>query len=203
MADIVLNIELRERTGKSGARAARAEALVPGVIYGGALAPVSVSVGAKEFRKALHTGKLLGHLVKLQHGAETQSVIAKAIQFHPVTDEPLHFDLYRVDAHQEIRIAVPLHFSHQDISPGIKRGGTLNIVVHDVEVRAHADSIPEEIVADLSALDIGDVVRVSDLQLPKGVEAVAEADFVVATITGASLLEGGEGGEPVEGDAEA
>src|SRR5437868_15313788 len=106
MADIILNVELRERIGTGGARAARRAGLVPGVLYGGDKAPVAISVRSNEFRKALYTGKLLGHLVTLKYGAETQPVIAKAIDMHPVTDEPWHFDLYRVDAHQTIKITV-------------------------------------------------------------------------------------------------
>src|SRR5919106_1068905 len=104
MADIVLNVEVRERTGTGGARAARREGLVPGVLYGGDKQPVPIAVRVNEFRKALYTGKLLGHLVKLKHGAEIQSVIAKDVQMHPVSDEPWHFDLYRVEANQEIKI---------------------------------------------------------------------------------------------------
>src|SRR5580704_10313181 len=106
MAEIVLNVEVHDRPGSGGARAVRREGKVPGVLY---------------------TGKLLGHLVTLKYGDESQPVIAKDVQFHPVTDEPTHFDLYRVDAHQLIRIAVPVHFRNSELSPGIKRGGTLNI----------------------------------------------------------------------------
>jgi len=188
MAEIVLNVELRDRTGKGGARAVRRADQVPGVLYGGPLGPVAVSVRTNEFRKALYTGKLLGHLVTLKHGKETQAVIAKDVQFHPVTDSPIHFDLYRVDEHQLIKIAVPVHFRNQEASPGIKRGGALNIARHDIEVWAPADSIPEELVADLTGLDIGDAVRISALAMPKGVEAdIDDPEFVIATITGASV----------------
>ena len=190
MAEIILNVQLRERTGTGGARETRSQGGVPGVLYGGPRGPVSVEVRANEFRKALYTGKLLGHLVTLKHGDETQPVIAKDVQFHPVTDEPMHFDLYRVDEHQKIRIAVPVHFRHQDASPGIKRGGTLNIAIHDIEVWASADSIPEELVADLTGLDIGDAIRVSSLAMPDGVEpANADLEIVIATITGAMAAE--------------
>ena len=190
MAEIVLNVELRDQTGTGGSRAVRRQDKVPGVLYGGPRGPVALSVRSNEFRKALYTGKLLGHLVTLKYGDETQPVIAKDVQFHPVTDEPIHFDLYRVEEHQLIRISVPLHFRHQDASPGIKRGGTLNIVEHQVEVRAPADSIPEELVADLTGLEIGDTVRLSSIAMPQGVVAVhTEAEFVLATITGASSLE--------------
>ncbi len=203
MAEIVLNVELRERTGSGGARATRREDRVPGVLYGGPLGPVSVSVRTNEFRKALYTGKLLGHLVTLKHGKETQPVIAKDVQFHPVTDSPIHFDLYRVDEHQLIKIAVPVHFRNQEASPGIKRGGALNIARHDIEVWAPADSIPEELVADLTGLDIGDAVRLSSLTMPKGVEAdIDDPEFVIATITGASVeVEPTEEGAAAEGEA--
>jgi len=186
MAEIVLNVEVRERTGTGGARVARRQGLVPGVLYGGDKDPVAISVKMNEFRKALYTGKLLGHLVTLKYGAETQPVIAKAVDMHPVSDVPVHFDLYRVDAHQQIKINVPLHFSHQDEAPGLKRGGTLNVVFHDVQVSCAADHIPEEFVVDLTGLDIGASIRVSDLAFPANVTATVPADTVLATISGAS-----------------
>ena len=186
MADIVLNVEVRERTGTGGARDTRRAGLVPGVLYGGDKDPVAISVKANEFRKALYTGKLLGHLVTLKNGAETQSVIAKAIDMHPVTDEPWHFDLYRVDEHQTVKIAVPVHFQNQEDSPGLKRGGTLNIVLHEVTLSVPADEIPEELVYDLTGLDIGDTIRVGDLKLPGAAQATLDADTVVATVAGAS-----------------
>jgi large subunit ribosomal protein L25 len=186
MADIVLNVEVRERTGTGGARVARREGLVPGVLYGGDKDPVAIAVKMNEFRKALYTGKLLGHLVTLKYGSETQPVIAKAVDMHPVTDVPWHFDLYRVDAHQQIKINVPLHFSHHDEAPGLKRGGTLNIAFHDVQVSCAADHIPEELVVDLTGIDIGGSVRVSDLTFPANVTPTVPADTVLATIAGAS-----------------
>ncbi len=186
MADIILNVELRERIGTGGARAARREGLVPGVLYGGDKDPVAITVKSNEFRKALYTGKLLGHLVTLKHGNETQPVIAKVVDMHPVTDEPMHFDLFRVDAHQTIKISVPVHFKNQEASPGLKKGGTLNVVRHEVELSCPADAIPEELVFDLTGLDIGDTIRISAFELPKGVEAAMDRDFVVATVAGSS-----------------
>src|SRR5512135_3369422 len=143
MAEIVLNVEIRKGAGTGVARAARREGLVPGVLYGGDKDPVSISVKSNEFRKALYTGKLLGHLVTLKYGDETQPVIAKSVDMHPVTDQPIHFDLYRVDEHQQIKIEVPVHFSNQEESPGLKRGGTLNVALHTVTVSCTADNIPE------------------------------------------------------------
>lgn len=195
MADIVLNVEVREQTGTGAARSVRREGKVPGVLYGGDKDPVAIAVRSNEFRKALYTGKLLGHLVTLKYGEETQPVIAKTVDMHPVTDEPWHFDLYRVDAHQEIKIAVPVHFINQDDSPGLKRGGTLNIVLHEVPLSCHADQIPEDVSFDVSALDIGDTIRMSDLKLPQGVSIGVDGDTVVATLAGASAQMAAEAAE--------
>jgi large subunit ribosomal protein L25 len=196
MAEIVLNVVVRERTGSGGARAARRDGKVPGVLYGGALEPVAIAVKQNEFRKALYTGKLLGHLVTLKYGEETQPVIAKDIQFHPVTDEPTHFDLYRVDEHQQIRIAVAVHFRNQEASPGIKRGGTLNVNLHELELLVPADHIPEELVIDLTGLDIGDTIRAVDVKLPAGAElAPTLHEATVASIAATSAMQSDEAGE--------
>ena len=190
MADIVLNVEVRERSGTGGARATRGSGMIPGILYGADKAPVSIAVKAGEFRKALHTGKLLGHLVTLKYGKEVQPVIAKDVQFHPVTEAPLHFDLFRVDAHQSIRISVPVHFRNHEESPGLKRGGALNINLHVLEVMAPADSIPEEILIDLTGLDIGDAVRAADLVLPPRVELTAHLQgATVASIAMSSSMD--------------
>lgn len=201
MADIILNVELRERIGTGGARAARREGLVPGVLYGGDKDPVAITVKSNEFRKALYTGKLLGHLVTLKHGNETQPVIAKVVDMHPVTDEPMHFDLFRVDAHQTIKISVPVHFKNQEASPGLKKGGTLNVVRHEVELACPADAIPEELVFDLTGLEIGDTIRIGTFELPKGVTATVDRDFVIATIAG-SAASASEAAEEAAGEAE-
>jgi large subunit ribosomal protein L25 len=196
MAEIVLNVEVRERTGTGGARETRRSGMVPGVLYGGDKDPVAIAVRSNEFRKALYTGKLLGHLVTLKYGKETQPVIAKSVDMHPVTDEPWHFDLYRVDEHQQIKIEVTIHFVNQDDSPGLKRGGTLNVNLHSLTVSCPADSIPEEIVVDLTGRDIGDTIRVSDLKLPAKAEAAVDGETVVASVAGA-MAEVVE--EPAEG----
>lgn len=186
MADIILNVEVRERTGTGSARATRREGLVPGVLYGGDKDPVAIAVRTNEFRKALYTGKLLGHLVTLKHGKETQPVIAKVVDLHPVTDEPIHFDLYRVDENQTIKISVPVHFKNHEASPGLKKGGTLNVVRHEVELACPADAIPAQLVYDLTGLEIGDTIRISAFELPKGVVPSVDRDFVVATVAGSA-----------------
>ena len=203
MAEIVLNVEVRENTGTGGAREVRRAGKVPGVLYGGALQPVAIAVRANEFRKALHSGKLLGHKVTLKYGDETQPVIAKDIQFHPVTDEAVHFDLYRVDEHQLIRISVAVRFINHEASPGLKRGGTLNVAVHEVELMVPADQIPDELVADLTGLDIGDAVHSVDLPLPAGAQLSAhDREIVVASIATSSAMQSVEATEG-EGEAEA
>jgi large subunit ribosomal protein L25 len=193
MADIVLNVEVRAAVGTGAARSARREGSVPGVLYGGPLGPVAISVRKNEFRKALYSGKLLGHLVTLKHGGESQPVIAKDIQFHPVSDEPVHFDLYRVGEHQLIKIAVPVHFKNEEASPGLKRGGALIVALHEVQLEVPADAIPEEVVVDLTGLNIGDSIRAADLKLPKGAKvAPHDRDATIASIATSSVMQAEE-----------
>ncbi len=199
MAEIILNVEVRDGAGTGNARATRRAGKVPGVLYGGGKAPVNIAVRANEFRKSLYTGKLLGHLVTLQYGDEKQSVIAKAVQFHPVTDEPVHFDLYRVDEHQLIKIEVPVHFKNQDISVGMKKGGSLEVIRHTVELACPADKIPEELVIDLANHDIGDTIRISEVKLPEGVKPAMDRDFVIATLKASSAAQSDAGDTTVEG----
>ncbi|WP_140984996.1 50S ribosomal protein L25/general stress protein Ctc [Asticcacaulis tiandongensis] len=198
MADIVLDVEVRERTGTGGARETRNAGKVPGVLYGGNKEPVAIAVKLNEFKKALFTGRLNGHLVTVKHTKGTEKAIAKAIDFHPVTDVPLHFDLYRVEENQSIKINVPVHFKNNEASPGLKKGGALNIALHEVEVQVPAGHIPEDIVVDLTGLEIGQSVHISDLKLPSDAAATQAGDVVVASITGVAAAE-----EPAEGEAEA
>ncbi|WP_425994669.1 50S ribosomal protein L25/general stress protein Ctc [Caulobacter sp. DWR1-3-2b1] len=199
MAEIILNVELRERAGTGGARETRRNGKVPGVLYGGGKAPVNIAVKVNEFRKALYTGKLLGHLVTLQHGEEKQSVIAKAVQFHAVTDVPVHFDLFRVSEHQLIKIEVPVHFKNHETSVGLKKGGTLEVIRHTVELACPADKIPEELVIDLAGHDIGDVIRISEVKLPEGVKPAQDRDFVIANLKASAASQSGEGDTTAEG----
>ncbi|ESQ74749.1 50S ribosomal protein L25/general stress protein Ctc [Asticcacaulis sp. AC402] len=197
MAEIVLDVEVRDRTGTGGARATRNAGKLPGVLYGGDKGPVPIAVNLNAFRKSLSTGKLNGHLVTLKYGDETQKVIAKSIDFHPVTDVPVHFDLFRVDEHARIRISVPVHFKNHDLSPGMKKGGALNVAFHELEIQVPADHIPEDIIVDLTGLEIGQSVHISDLNLPSDVTPVAKGLTVVASVTasGASKSSDAEGAE--------
>ena len=202
MADIILNVELRERIGTGGARAARREGLVPGVLYGGDKDPVAITVKSNEFRKALYTGKLLGHLVTLKYGDETQPVIAKTVQFDPVTDRPLHFDLMRVDAKAPIKIEINVHFKNADEAPFSRAGGMLEVVRHSVEILVAADQIPDELVVDLKGREIGETIRMSDIALPKGASAtITDRDFVIATIKNSAASQSDAGDTTAEAEA--
>ena len=198
MADIILNVEVRERSGTGGAREVRRAGKVPGVLYGHGKDPVNISVIAKDFKKSLHTGKLLGHLVTLKYGDETQPVIAKAVQFDPVTDEATHFDLLRVGEHDLIKIEVPVHFKNHEISPGLKAGGSLEVVRHTVELACPADQIPEELIIDLAIHNIGDTIRISEVKLPEGVKPATDRDFVIATLKASSAAQS-DAGDTTEG----
>jgi large subunit ribosomal protein L25 len=184
-SDIVLKVDVRERTGRGGSREVRRQGLVPGVLYGGDKAPVSISIDKKTVNAALKSGKFISHTVTLEHKGEQQLVFAQDIQFHPVTDEPTHLDLYRVEKGQIIRVAVPVHVTGQGVSPGIKRGGAMNIVRHEVWLYAPADAIPEHLEADVSNMEIGEALKISAIKLPEGVTpTIKDRDFTIITIAG-------------------
>ncbi|MEL6244386.1 MAG: 50S ribosomal protein L25/general stress protein Ctc [Pseudomonadota bacterium] len=182
---IELNVDVRERTGKGGAREARRNGMVPGVLYGGDEAPVAINLRKNEVIKAIDTGSFLASTVDLVHKGERQLVIPQAIQLHPVSDQPEHVDLFRVRANQTIAVEVLVNFVGEDVCPGLKKGGTLNVVRFSVELNVKAGNIPESIEADVSKLEIGDNVKISDISLPDGAEpTITDRDFTIATIAG-------------------
>ncbi|HAE27286.1 MULTISPECIES: 50S ribosomal protein L25/general stress protein Ctc [Hyphomonas] len=182
---ITFNIELRERIGSGGARAARKQGLVPGVLYGGGEDPVAISLKRNEVQKAIDTGHFLSSTATLVHNGDKQLVIPQAIQLHPVSDQPMHVDLFRVDAKQQIKVEVQVHFVGEEVSPGLKKGGTLNVVRHTVELLVPAGHIPESLEADVSELEIGDNVKISNIKLPADAEpTITDRDFTIATIAG-------------------
>ena len=183
MAEIILNVDVRDGVGTGGARAARRAGMVPGVLYGGDKAPVAIAVNERDFRKSLNTGKLLGNQVTLKYGDESQQVIARDVQFDPVSDRPLHFDLMRVDEKQTIKIDIPVHFINQDQCEAFRQGGSLEVVRHSVEVKVRADHIPEDLIVDLAGHKLGDTIRWTDLKGAKDVEpTITDRDFVIASI---------------------
>ena len=208
MSDLVLNIDLRERIGKGGAREARRNGLIPGVIYGGKDKPVAISFKKNEVIKALNTGSLLSQMVQISHEGKKQKVICQDIQFHPVTDMPHHIDLFRVKDNQIISVEVAVHFINEDAAPGLKTGGTLNIVRHSVEINVPAGKIPEYLTGDLTGLEIGDNVKISNIELPDGASpTISDRDFTIATIAGrggaVAKADDAEDAAAEEGEAEA
>jgi large subunit ribosomal protein L25 len=188
-SNFVLTVDVREGTGKGAARAARRQDLVPGVIYGGKQGPVAINLRGNEVRKALLTGDFLSNMMELDHAGKRQKVIARDIQFHPVKDNAIHVDLYRVDDDTMIKVDVAVRFINEDDCPALKRGGVLNIVRHDVELLVPAGSIPDHVEADLTDLDIGDSIHISSIKLPKGAKpAIADRDFTVATLQGSRAI---------------
>ncbi len=185
MAGIVLNVEQRARTGTGGARATRKAGLIPGVIYGGARGSIAIELKSAEVLTALRSGKFISHMIEIAHKGERQPVIPRAIQLHPVTDYPEHIDLYRVEPNAEIAIDVVVRFKNHDASPGLKRGGVLNIVRHTIRLKVPANKIPEEVIVDLTGTEIGDSVHISSVKLPEGARpTIRDRDFTIATVAG-------------------
>lgn len=183
MTGIVISVDVRANTGTGSARAVRREGKVPGILYGGGKDPVAISAKGNELLKAIRSGKFIAHMVDLEYNGEHQPVIPKAIQWDVVSDLPVHFDLFRVDENSIITVDVPVHFKNQDTSPGMKRGGVLNIIAHTVSLDVPANLIPEEIVVDLKGCDLGHVFHVSDLKMPEGARPHGkDASGTIATL---------------------
>ena len=207
-----LKVEPRSKTGKGPAHQARKSGVIPGVIYGGEGSPEIVQVDERTLTRMYSMGAFLQTLVMLENAGKKTRVIPRAVQLDPVTDRPLHVDFLRLVAGGLVTLDIPVHFRGQENSPGIKRGGVLNIVRHEVALRCPVEKIPEYIEGDLSDLDIGDSLHISAFTLPEGVKPmIKERDFTVATIappttyteetpvTAAAAVEGEEGAVPAEG----
>jgi large subunit ribosomal protein L25 len=173
----------RSGTGKGAARSVRREGRVPGVIYGGGEKAEPISVDFKELTKHIYSGGFLTSIFELAIGARKERVLARDYQLDVVTDQPTHVDFLRLRAGSRVRIGVPVHVVNRELSPGLKKGGAVNLVLHSVEVVAPADAIPESIVIDLAGLDFHDSVHVSKIKLPKGCRAAdVKTDYTVVTI---------------------
>ena len=185
---IALEAQPRDRVGKGAARATRRAGRVPAVIYGDKKTPLSISLDPKILGQHMHRPGFYSHLYDITVDGKKHRALAREVQLHPVTDEPLHVDFIRVTSTTRTHVAIPVVFHHQDASPGLKRGGVLNIVQHEVELNCRADSIPEHIDIDLDGLDIGDSVHISSVKLPEGVTPViTDRDFTVATIVAPTI----------------
>ena len=185
-----LRVNLRTRTGKGAARQARREKLVPGIVYGDGKDPVPVSVGFNTLIKKLRDGRFLSTLYNLQiEGGEEVRVICRSVQRDVVKDLPTHVDFMRLRRTSKINLFIPINFINHEMSPGIKRGGVLTVVRGEVELIVTASDIPIEIPVDLTGLDVGDVVTISSVELPKGCKpTITGRDFVIANISAPSGL---------------
>jgi large subunit ribosomal protein L25 len=197
---LTLSAEVRDRAGKGASRAIRRQGRVPAVIYGNNEAPQGIHLEERELMKALMTGHFMNSVVMI-NGTRT---LPKDVQFHPVTDRPLHVDFLRIGEHSTVTVEVPVRFENEEASPGLKRGGVLNIVRHELELICDAAEIPDEIVIDLKGFDVGDSIHLSHVTLPAGTKsAITDRDFTIATIVAPSGLKSAEGDNetPAEGAA--
>ena len=197
-----LSAETRDRAGKGASRAMRREGRVPAVIYGDKQEPIAIHLEEKVMMKMLHTGHFFNSVVMLDVAGKKIRTLPKDVQFHPVTDRPLHADFLRIGEHSKVTVNVPVHFKDEELSPGIKRGGVLNIVIHDLGLVCDAAEIPDEISISLKGLDVGENIHLSQITLPKGATAVDHTDITIATIVAPSALKSTEGGEAEDGEAE-
>jgi large subunit ribosomal protein L25 len=210
---LTLPAETRDRAGKGASRALRRDGRVPAVVYGEKKEPLSIHVEEKLLHKMLRTGHFMNSVVMIDVGGKAHRTLPKAVDFHPVSSRPIHVDFLRIGEHTKVTVAIPVRFDNEEASPGLKRGGVLNVVQHEIELVCDAASIPDELHVDLTGLDIGDAIHISNITLPKGVEpAISDRDFTVATLVAPSAMKSEESEEgeaaaagdvPTVGDEEA
>jgi large subunit ribosomal protein L25 len=194
----VIKAEQRPARGKSGARAVRREGRVPGVIYGGDVAEQEpISLDSNELSKIIARGRFLASVFEVDVNGRKTKAIPRDVQLDPVRDTPVHVDFQRIGADNRVRLRVPMRFINEALSPGLKRGGVLNVVRREIEVWSPADRVPEVFEANLEGLEIGRSVHISAVTLPEGVKPVIQGrDFTIATIAGASAKGEAEEGAP-------
>ena len=207
----ILPAERRERVGKGAARAVRRAGRVPAVIYGDRKDPLSISLDPRDVDRELHKPGFFATLVDIEVEGKKHRVLPRDAQFEPVSDRTMHVDFLRVAQDTELAVSVPVAFLNEDDSPGLKRGGVLNVVRYEIEFLCRADAIPQQVEVDLTGLEIGDSVHISMVKVPEGVTpTIADRDFTIATVAAPSAVkaeaaeeqaaaEGAEGEEPVEG----
>ena len=196
-----LKAEARERVGKGSARELRRNGFIPAVIYGDKQAPISIAINTNEVTKRIHAGGFMTTVATIDVDGKKYKVLPKDYQLDPVRDFTMHVDFLRVSGNTQVTVEIPVHFVNEEKSPGLKVGGVLNIVRHEVEVHCPADAIPEFFTVDLSGHKIGDSIHISEITLPKGVTPViADRDFTIATIIAPAA---GIDESAAEGEAEA
>ena len=204
---LTLSAEARDRAGKGASRHLRREGRVPAVIYGANEEPVSIHLEEKGLVKMLKTGHFMNSTVSIDVGGSTTLTLPKDVQFHPVTDRPMHVDFLRIGEHSQVAVNVPVRFINEEQSPGLKRGGVLNVVRHELELVCDASKIPDDIEISLNGLEIGDSLHISAVTLPEGSKsAIDDRDFTIATVVAPSAMrseEGEEEGAPAAADVPA
>ncbi len=209
MAEVLnFSAKVRDRAGKGAARAARREGRVPGVIYGDKQDPVMITVDPIELLKQVSAPGFFGRVYNIDVEGAAHRVLPRDLQLDPVTDQPIHVDFMRFSAQTRVNVDVVVVFLNEEDSPGLRLGGVLNVVRHAVELLCRPDNIPESLEADLTGLEIGDGIHISDIKLPEGVEpTITDRDFTVATIAAPTIVEeeiedeeGLEGEESLEGE---
>lgn len=189
-----LPAETRDRAGKGASRALRREGRVPAVVYGSNEEPLAIHVEEKELTRQLMTGHFFNSIVEVEVNGKKVRTLPKDVAFHPVTDRPLHADFLRLSKDATVHVNVPVSFANEELAPGLKRGGVLNVVRHELELVCAADKIPDEIVIDVTGFDVGESIHISHVKLPKGSEsAITDRDFTIATIVAPSALKSEEG----------
>jgi len=190
---LTLPAEARDRAGKGASRALRRDGRVPAVIYGQKNEPLSIHVEEKLLSKMMSTGHFMNSVIMVDVGGKPTRTLPKAVDFHPVTSRPIHVDFLRISEHTKVHVNVPVRFDNEEASPGLKRGGVLNVVSHELELVCDAAHIPNEIHVALDGLEIGDSIHISNVKLPDGVEpANQDEDFTVATIVAPSAMKAEE-----------
>ncbi len=191
---LTLTAETRERAGKGASRALRREGRVPAVIYGGKEEPLAIHVEEKLLMKQLMTGHFMNSVVEINVGGKAMRTLPKDVAFHPVNDRPLHVDFLRLTKDSTVHVEVPVKFINEEASPGLKRGGVLNIVRHELELVCDANRIPDDIIIDVTGFDVGDSIHISHVKLPEGsTSAITDRDFTIATIVAPSALKSSDG----------
>ncbi|GAA6187850.1 50S ribosomal protein L25/general stress protein Ctc [Litorivita sp. NS0012-18] len=199
-----LTAELRTGTGKGAARQARRDGMVPGVVYGGGEDPIAINIPFNVLFKRLKQGRFLSTLFNLKvEGQDDVRVICRNVQRDVVKDLPTHLDLMRLRRTSKVKLFIHVEFEGEDTCPGIRKGGVLTVVRPEVELEVTAADIPESIVADISTLEVGDTLTISNITLPEGAKVTIDRDFVIANISAPSGLRSSENEEGDDAGEEA
>ncbi len=184
MAEIkTLAATVRSGTGKGAARSVRREGKVPAVIYGGGEAATPISLPYREIHKLIYAGHFLTTIFEIDIDGQKERAIPRDYQLDVVRDTPMHVDFLRLKPGAKLKVAVPVHFGNHDAAPGLKRGGSINIVLHNVDMMVPADNIPEFITVDLTGLDFNDSVHIQSLTLPANCTPMDKSNFTIASIS--------------------